>query len=128
MSEGKRRVSRPEDTGTVENVQYNAAAGAQKQMSAILPVPKAVPTGEAAGNNAVSGATWVGRGKLVWISVAGYTLSDSTGKYQNVVVGAALAPVGSVVSTGLNWDTITATGLIVEDDSSSVDQDYPSES
>jgi len=126
MSEGKRRVSMPEDTGTIENVQYNAAAGAQKQMQAVLPVPKAVPTGEAAGNNAVSGATFVGKGKLVWISVAGYTLSDSTGKYQNVVIAAGLAPVGSVVSTGLHWDTITATGLIIEDDSSSVDQNYPS--
>ena len=126
MSETKRRVTRPADTGTIENVQFNAAAGAQKQMTSILPVPVAVPVGAAAGNNAVSGATFVGKGKLVWLSAAGVTLTDSTGKYQAVVISSALAPIGSVVSTGLYWDTVTGTGLIVEDDSIVESQNYPS--
>ena len=115
----------PEDTGSIENVQYNAAAGAQKQMVAILPVPEAVPTGGSYGLPA--GDQKIGKGKLVWLTAAGYTLKDSTGKYEDLVIAVGLAPIGSVVSTGLQFDTIVAPGAyLVADDSSSVDQNYPS--
>jgi len=124
MAETKRRISMPEDSGTIENVQYNAAAGAQKNLN-VLPVPEAVPTGGSYG--LPSGDQKIGKGKLVWLVAAGYTLKDSSGKYADLTIAAGLAPIGSVVSTGLQFDTIVAPGAyLLADDSSSVDQNYPS--
>jgi len=112
MSEGKRRINQPEDSGTIENVIYNAASGGQKNLN-VLPVPKAtIPAGDQK----------IGKGILVLLGTAGYTLKDSNAVLPNLVVSATLAPIGSVVSTGLEYDTITlgAGCFLVADDSSAI--------
>jgi hypothetical protein len=93
---GKRTVDRVEDIETINNVMYSPDAGAQYEL-AVLPVPERPLD---AGNNIL------GRGKKVWLGTAGYTLKDSTGELSDIVVPGAMAPVGSVVSLGLSYDTI----------------------
>ena len=105
----KRTIQNPEDVFLIENVVYSAEAGG-KYVIQMLPVPERTLT---AGDNII------GLGKKVWLGTAGYTLKDSKGVASNLVVPASLAPVGSVVSTGLKHDTITvgADSFLIADDS-----------
>jgi len=127
MNKPKRRIKDITDPSSVTMIHHNAATGAQKGMSSVLPVPQAIKTTDAQAYALPAGLQKIGAGKLVWLTAAGYTLTDSTGEYKPVTVSAALAPIGSVVSTGLHWDTITAPGAFIVEDDSDVTRDvYPS--
>jgi len=109
-AESKRTVESPEDPVSIANIIYNAQSGAQKNFS-VLPVPERILG---------AGTHKIGYGRLVVLAGAGYTLVDSTGSNPSITVPSSLAPVGSVVSTGLKHDSITVTGaetFLVADDS-----------
>jgi hypothetical protein len=122
----KRRTKGTTDPSSISNIQFNESTGAQKQMQAVLPVPKAIEVTSTTTTHFLGGtATYVGKGIMLQLAAAGYTLEDSTGLYKSVIVPAGLAPVGSVVNTG-PYDTITAAGaMLIEDDSTIESPIYP---
>lgn len=103
----KRKIQNPEDIYQIQNVENNSAAGAKKVII-VQPVPK---------RTLAAGDHKLGLGKLVMLTAAGYTLKDSNAVKADLIVPASVAPVGSVVSLGPDYDTINCEGFELHDDS-----------